>query len=330
MTVSRRASREGSGALALAVDVGATKTLITVRPLEALRSSDTPWASRMPTRRLPTPADPEDLVRAIDGLSRKLATDVDGTVVTAGLVAPGPLDSRTGTIAHSPNLGWHDVPIGTMLREVLNVPVGVDDDATAAALGESRFGSGRGADPFAYLTLSSGVGAGIVLGGDVVRGAHGIAGEVGHLVIDPTGPRCRCGRRGDVESYAGGASLARRAKRAWPSARLADGSPAPRDAAEVFEAARAGERSAVAMFDEATRAVALALAALAATIDPETIAIGGALGMAQPRLVRKATAMARRCVMGETARALVVRPASLGHESCLAGAAVLALRHAVR
>jgi glucokinase len=318
---------EASGAasrLVLAVDVGATKTLVTLRPLAHMASADAIWASKIRTRRLATPADPGRLVEAVASLARELATDTRTTIVAAGLAAPGPLDVASGTIIHSPNLGWREVPLGPMLRDRLGVPVALDDDATTAALGESRFGTGRGADPFAYLTLSSGVGAGIIFGGMVLRGAHGIAGEVGHLLIDPKGPRCGCGRRGDVEAYVGGASLARRARSAWPSGRLADGSAAPRDAAGVFRAARHGDPTAVRMADEAGRAVARAMAALAAVVDPEVIAVGGALGLAQSRLIRAAVSLARREVMIETARGLVVRRASLGHESCLAGAAVLA------
>ncbi len=310
--------------LVLAVDVGATKTLVTVRPLSAITASDSRWSPGVRARRILTPRAPEDLVRAIGCFGRQLAAAHGGAIVAAGVAAPGPLDTQTGTIVHSPNLGWRDVPLGPWLASELGVPVILEDDATAAALGESRLGAGRDLPVFAYLTLSSGIGAGVVVDGTMLRGAHGLAGEVGHLVVDTNGPRCGCGRRGHVESYAGGASLARRARSAWPRR---DGPELPpRDAAGVFLAARRGDPVGIAMAEDAERAVAHAIAVLAAAFDPGVIAVGGAVGLGQPSLVRTATRLARRAVLAETARNLTVRRAALGHESCLAGAAMLGAR----
>ena len=216
-----------------AVDVGATKTLVTVRTL--------PVATWEPGRalRLLTAQDPE---AALDAIAAALVRLSGGRQLGAvGVGAPGPLDPASGVIAHSPNLGWREIPFGPTLAARLGVPVILDDDARSGALGEAILGAGSGADPVAYLTLSTGIGSGIVVGGELLRGAHGIAGEIGHLVIDPAGPPCGCGRRGCVESFAGGASLARRARVAWPDGRLADGRPAPLDAAGVLRLARAGD-----------------------------------------------------------------------------------------
>ncbi len=314
-----RPSGRPGARLLLAVDIGATKTLVTVRDVQTLRDT---WGSG-PVQRFPTPGDPLAAVDAVVHAARTLARDAAGRIVAVGVVAPGPLDARTGVVDHSPNLGWRDVPLVALLRERLEVPVVLDDDATAAALGEARFGAGRGADPFAYLTISSGVGAGVVTGGRSLRGAHGLAGEVGHLVVDPAGPRCGCGRRGDVEAYAGGASLGRRARATWPASRLADGTSAPRDAAGVFRMARGGDPSALGLVEDAVAAVAHALAALSAVIDPAVIAMGGSLALGQPGLRRRASTLARQLVMAETGRGLTVVPAMLGEASCLAGAAAL-------
>ncbi|OGN82005.1 MAG: hypothetical protein A2X23_12010 [Chloroflexi bacterium GWC2_73_18] len=229
-------------------------------------------------------------------------------------------------IEHSPNQGraWRGTRITALLAERLAVPVALDDDARLGALGEALLGAGRGADPLVYVTVSSGIGSGIVSGGRMLRGAHGLAGEVGHLVVDPDGPRCACGRRGDVESYAGGAALARRARRAWPSGRLADGSAAPRDAAGIFRAARAGDPLARGIVAEAAEALGRGLAALATAIDPERIVVGGSLALSQGALVRRAVAIARRRCLAETGRRLVVVQSALGETSVLAGAALLA------
>lgn len=304
----------------LAVDIGATKTLVTLRSLSDLH------APGAPSERFVTLRDPAAAVDAIAAAVARLTPAGAGPLAAAGLVAPGPLDAATGRILDAANLGWRQVPLAPMLAERLGIPVALEDDATAAALGEALAGAGVGADPFAYLTVSSGVGAGIVAGGRSLRGAHGVAGEVGHLVIDPSGPRCACGRRGDVEAYAGGAALARRARLTWPRARLADGRPAPRDAAAIFRLARTGDRDAQQLAEDAARALGAAIAALAASIDPAVIAVGGSIGLAQPALIRRAAAHARRTVLPATATGIRVVPAALGEASCAAGAAILGAR----
>jgi glucokinase len=176
----------------------------------------------------------------------------------------------------------------------------------------------------AYLTISSGIGSGVVLGGRLLPGAHDLAGEVGPLVVDRRGPRCQCGNRGCIEAYASGGGLARRARLAWPHATTPDGRPAPRSAAGVFRAARQGDPDARRLADEAAEALALGIASLGAILDPEVIVVGGTVGLAQRRLVRRAATLARRRCMRELAEQLRVTWAGLGGESVLAGAGVLA------
>jgi glucokinase len=304
-----------------AADIGATKTLVTVRawPVEA-------WAlGSSEVVRLATDRDPWRMVaRLADELTRLAIAGgaVRGRLDAVGLAAPGPLDPTSGVIHHSPNLGWRDVPISGPLKRLLGVPIVLDDDARTGALGEARLGAGRGRATVAYVTLGSGVGGGIIMDGRLHRGAHNVAGEVGHLSVDPTGPRCGCGRRGCVEAFVGGSSLARRARGMWPSARTADGTPAPRDAAEVFRAARAGDPAAGALVDEAVEA--LGFAAIGAVLDPDLIVVGGSIGLSQRRFVRRAVTVGRQRCLAQTGRALTVVPAALGRESVLAGAAVTA------
>lgn len=312
-----------SGPVLGAVDIGATKTLVAIVGVEtAAFSPGSPWLS--PPRRLPTDHDPERHVAAVAATLAAMA----GTrrLWAVGVAVPGPLDPVEGVVLRSPNLPWDRFPLGARLGRSAGVPVALEDDANAGALGEALLGAGSGRDPVLYLTLSTGVGAGVVTGGRLVRGAHQAAGEIGHLVVDPTGPRCGCGGRGHVEAYVGGASLGRRARAAWPGARLADGSPAPRDAAAIFRLARRGDPAAAAIVDEAAAALALALAAAAAVLDPGVIVVGGSLARAQRGLVRRAAAQARGMVIGEAGRALAVVPAALGDWSPLAGAALAAGR----
>jgi glucokinase len=229
-------------------------------------------------------------------------------------------------VLRSPNLPWDRFPLGAALSRRAGVPVALEDDANAGALGEALLGAGAGRDPVLYLTLSTGVGAGVVAGGQLVRGAHQAAGEIGHLGVDPGGPRCGCGGRGHVEAYVGGASLARRARAAWAEPRLPDGSPAPRDAAGIFRLARRGDPVAAAIVEEAAGALAAALAAATAVLDPGVIVIGGSLARAQRGLVRRAVTRARGMVIAEAGRALAIVPAALGDRSPLAGAALAAGR----
>jgi glucokinase len=306
-----------------AIDIGATKTLLAIRSVSQLEDG---WAPGSPLERIESDLEPEAFVGWVTSEIRRALVGRSGRIAAVGVAAPGPLDATRGVITRSSNLGWDDVPIAEMLGERLQAPVALEDDANTAALGEWHFGAGRGADPMGYLTVSSGIGGGLVAAGCSIRGAAGNAGEVGHIVIDPSGPRCACGRRGDVESYAGGAALARRARRVWPRRTLPDGRPAPRDAADVFRLAREGDVDAGRLVDDAAGALATALAAMAAVVEPAVIVVGGSIGLGQRQFIRRATTLARRRVLRENGDSLRVAPAALGHESVLAGAADLALR----
>ncbi len=298
-----------------AVDVGATKVLVSLASAEGRLSE---WQ----ILRFDTPSDPSALVHQVAAAFGKLISDQapDRSLAAVCVAAPGPLDSDAGVIVSFHNRDWVNVPLGQMLATAVGVPVRIEDDATAAALGEALAGAGEGFDPMAYLTLSSGIGSGLVIGGRSMRGAHGLAGEIGHLVIDPTGPPCGCGRRGDVEAYAGGLSLARRAAGLWHGG----GMPEPVTAADVFALAEGGETFALALVSEASEAVSRAIAALAAVADPARIVVGGAIGLAHPGFVALAAERARDLCMRESGACIDVVLAGLGERSCLVGAAILA------
>jgi len=313
--------------LILAVDIGATKTLLTVRSVEALAEG---WSVGHGVARTETPAEASALVGWIVREAGRLSASAEGELIAAGIAAPGPLDAEHGVVTRSSNLGWSDVPITAMVSKRLGVPAALEDDANTAALGEWHFGAGRGADPFGYVTVSSGIGGGIVVGGNLVRGVGGNAGEVGHIVIDADGPPCACGRRGDVESYAGGAALARRAAETWPGGSTEDGKPAPATAEEIFEAARHGDAQAASLVDDAITALAVVFAAVASVIEPEIIVVGGSIGLGQRGAIREAEGRARERALAENGRSLHVEAAALGEESVLAGAADLALRTSSR
>jgi len=312
-----------SGAPVLALDVGGTKTSVAaVRSLPA----DGLVPLRPPVR-FPTPRDPEAFLDAVVAAAGQALPD-GGHPSAVGIGVPGPLDAVEGIVETSPNIGWRNFPIASLVsRRFGGVPVAIEDDANTGALGEAIAGAGRGADPYAFLPLGTGLGGGIVVGGRILRGAHGAAGEVGHLAVDRrVGPRCSCGRRNCIEVWCAGAGLARRAREVWPSRRLPSGLRPPRDAASVFALARSGDPDAVLLVDQARHALATGMAAILAAVDPTAMTVGGSIGVAQPAFVRGAFREATRLVHATPGRRVRLRRPALGEQSVLAGAAVLGVR----
>jgi glucokinase len=198
-----------------------------------------------------------------------------------GVASPGALDLVRGLVHEAPQLpGWDGVPLVEIMSERLGVPVLLENDANAAALGEHRFGAGKGTRYMVYLTISTGVGGGIIIDGKVYHGVSGAAGELGHIVVWFKGPRCLCGERGCLEAIASGTGIA------WRAQHLVDRGEAPGlarilqekgelDADEVADAARAGDEQARRLFDEVGLYLGSALASFINIFNPEMIVLGG-------------------------------------------------------
>src|SRR5256884_1287260 len=188
--------------------------------------------------------------------------------------APGPIDVKRGVLVNPPNLPWQNVPLAAMLGRATGAKVQLANDADMAGLGEFHHGAGRGTHNMVYITWSTGVGGGLIIDGRLHRGAHGTAGEIGHMIIDPDGPLDNCGQRGCLEAMAGGASLARET-----------GHPA----AELFKAAQAGDEHARMVVERAARYMGLALISLTNAIDPELFVMGGGVtrswALVQPTMI---------------------------------------------
>jgi glucokinase len=198
-----------------------------------------------------------------------------------GVASPGALDLIHGLVFEAPQLpGWDGVPIVEVLRDRLGVPVLLENDANAAALGENRFGAGRGTRQMVYLTISTGVGGGIVIDGRVYHGATGAAGELGHMMLQLNGPRCMCGQRGCLEAIASGTGIAWRAQdlidagKAAGLARLKE-ERGELDADAVADAARLGDPDAIAIWEETGLYLGVALANYVNIFNPEAIVLGG-------------------------------------------------------
>ncbi|WP_248963062.1 ROK family transcriptional regulator [Sphaerisporangium perillae] len=205
-------------------------------------------------------ASPEDVIAGLRDLAISMLADAagHGLSVAGGIVAlPGPVDRSTGTVHSAPNLGWRDVPVADALA--LPLPVLVDNEANLAALGELWFGSGAALGDFLHVSGEIGIGAGLVVDGALFRGAHGYAGELGHVVVSPDGPACRCGGTGCLERYAGQDALL----------------PAGEDLAGLVARLRAGDPSAVAACERAGSALGIALTTAVNLLDPDTIVLGG-------------------------------------------------------
>lgn len=304
----------------LAVDIGGTKTIVAA-------VDRAPTDGFMPLRspvRFATPRDPDRFMDELAAASR-IATGGEAPVAI-GIGAPGPLDHVTGVIEHSTNLGWRRLALAGLVSERFGgVPVKLHDDGNVGALGEARAGAGRGADPFAFLVLGTGLGAGVIADGRIIAGAHGAAGELGHLAVgDRVGPRCSCRSSNCVEAWCGGIGMSRRARDTWPTGRLADGRTAPRDAGGVFDLARLGDPDAARLVSMARHALAVAVAAVLSSFDPAVISVGGAIGMAHPAFARAAVREGASLVHWTTRRGTELRKPVLGSWSVLAGAAVLA------
>jgi glucokinase len=231
--------------------------------------------------RRPTPRGEGSLPRLIDTLAE--LAGVLGPFDEIGVGVPG-LVTHDGVLRAAPNLdGVADFDVAGLLGERLEHPVRVDNDATCAAASEWLYGSAKGASDMVLVTLGTGIGGGLVAGGRLQRGAHGFAGEYGHIVVDPDGPPCPCGRRGCWERYASGSGLARLAREAAIGRRvsrvldIAGGDPEAVRGEMVQQAAREGDADAMAVIDDFGRWVALGLVNLTNVLDPEMFVLGGGL-----------------------------------------------------
>lgn len=234
-----------------------------------------------------------------------------------GLAAPGPLDYRRGVILNPPNLpGWDGVGVADILVESFGVPVFLENDANAAAYAEAVYGTGRGVSSLFYVTVSTGIGAGLVLDGRLYRGADGGAGELGQIVVDPAGRPCFAGRRGCLEAEASGRAMVERAREIWPE-RAWGG-------AEEVVALAASEPRAREIVTAAARWVGLSLGNVANLLNPAVIAIGGGVSGAGEIWWKPMREMLDRVTIPSARRGLRVERTALGDDGGILGAARLA------
>jgi glucokinase len=290
----------GDGGPVVGVDIGGTKTAILVCDADG-----TPRARRVAPTAIGAPERVADAIASLVEAAVIESGSTLGEVAIVGVGVPGRVDVDRGEVTLAVNLDWHDLPLGPRLEARLGVPVVLENDVRAAALGLHRrqvFGETRS---LGLLAIGTGISAGVVIAGELHRGAHGLAGEIGHAIVDPDGPRCACGMHGCFEVVAAGPAIAARAAAAWgaaavPNAAAVRGAPDPRPgstsaapaapatsaapgsvgAEVVFEAAAAGDAIAAEVIESAGRAVGWGIHLLALAYDLELIVIGGGVSHA--------------------------------------------------
>ena len=309
--------------LTIGVDLGGTKLLGVVA---------TETGAVVGERLQPTALGPEAVLADIAATVAELRTDVpDAAAVGVGL--PGMVDLG-GVVHYAPNLpGFEGVRARSHLARTCGLPVVVDNDANAAALGEVLHGAARGHSEVLLVTLGTGIGGGIVTGGRVYRGGYGLAAEIGHFTVDPAGPRCACGANGHWEALASGTALGRLG-REWAARgdapnvlARAGGDPTAVTGQDVGDSARAGEPDGLAVLSAYARAVALGLGGLINIFDPEIVVVAGGLVQLGNVLLDRVRAELPAFVEGAEHRPLPpVVPAALGDRAGAIGAAALARR----
>ena len=317
----------------VAVDVGGTKIaaalVAAALPSPGGAGPTEPRVLRRSVRA--TPVDTPE--RCLAGIVGAVAEALDGASAEAiGLGTPSMVDFARGRIVESVHLPLADVPLRDLLRERFGLPCAIDNDATAACIGEHTFGAGYGVDEMLMLTLGTGVGGGIIAGGRVYRGHSGAAGEFGHVVVDEDGPPCpgRCPNRGCLEVYTSGRAMdaaAREAARARPDGvfgrALAAGEPV--DGPLLTRLALAGDAEARALLGRVGAHLGVGITSLVNAFNPELVVVGGAGAAAGELLLAPARAvLAARGLRPQRDEVRVV-PARFGADAGVIGAAALAL-----
>ena len=258
----------------------------------------------------------------------KSIQDPENSDIRIGVGAPGPIDPRQGLIYEAPNLpGWHNIRLQERLQDDFDCPIAIGNDANVAALGEWRHGAGRGSDNIIYLTISTGIGGGVITDGQLLIGAKGVGAELGHLLVEPDGPRCGCGQDGHLEAVASGTAIARSARQ-----RLAAGASSSLNdvegelsATEVGNAAISGDDLATEIIQKAAEYIGRAMADYCHIFNPEIYGLGGGVSELGDFLFDPIRESLEHHVMHPIyVKDLKIVPAELGDDAGLVGAKALA------
>ena len=251
-------------------------------------------------------------------MARSLLARTPGRLAAIGVSFGGPVDATTGTVRLSHHVpGWEDTPLRDQLQAEFDVPASVDNDANVAALGEWKFGAGQDCNSLLYVTVSTGIGGGWVLNGHIYGGADGMAGEIGHVVVQPGGMECVCGKRGCLEAEACGPGIARKMRE-----RLGANAPDGVTGESVARAAQQVDALAQGVMDDAARMLGAGLGGAINLMNPERVVLGGGVTKSGERYWRAVRETARTHALPQMRVEIV--PAALGDDAPLWGAVALA------
>ena len=301
----------------VAVDIGGTHIRVAVYEPDSL----TPVAHQRTRSLAKKPGVYDRLEKTIESVWPQ------GPVRAIGIASPGPLDPHTGRILATPNIPeWQDFPLTARLSQHFNVPAYLDNDANMAGLAEWQFGAGKGHDNLVYLTISTGIGGGVISQGCLLQGFRGMGGELGHIIIDPNGPLCSCGHRGHIESFSSGPSIARYVTEQLASGRESSLQSQPNvGAVQIAEAARAGDALAISAFERAGFYLGIAVANYLAIFDPSILIFGGGVSQAGELLFKPFEESLRKHTFHpHYLDNLVITKAALGDDAGLLGALAMA------
>ena len=313
----------------LAIDIGGTKII------SAIISQD---GQMLAKERFPTLADegPQAVIDRIFASVDRLLNQSNmkpSQLHSISIAAAGAIDFEKGVVTESPNLpGWHNIALRDIMQEKYELNTFLVNDASAAALGELRFGAGKGVRNLVLLTLGTGIGGGIIIGGELYTGATGGAGEVGHMTVEANGPRCDCGNIGCLESLASGTAVAKEAIERIKSGgksslvEMVKGKVEDITAEKVGVAARSGDPLARDIINRAAFYLGVGLVSLVNIFNPEMIVLGGGMAKMGDILLEPARKLVRERAFTMLAQAVRIVTAQLGNEAGIYGAAAFAFR----
>ena len=288
----------------IGIDLGGTKIAAALA---------TPSGRILTDVNIPTEAD-QGKNRVIDNIKKAVYALIRGQktqISCMGIGVPGPILYEKGIVIEPPNLpGWKRVNLKKVLEKEFKVPVHLDNDANCAALAEAYFGAGRKARHFIYITISTGIGGGIIIDRKLYRGAIGAAGEFGHMIIDPRGPKCGCGNFGCFEALASGTAIKKRAGM---------------DAISVELAARQGDKKAIKVIEKTAHYLAIGIANLVNIFNPEMVILGGGVSKMRELLLTPIRKEFKKYALTLPAKNVKIVRAKLGSESGVLGAVALCL-----
>lgn len=275
----------------------------------------------------PTRSDKPGVYERLEGLVASIWPE-GNTVDAIGIASPGPLDPHTGVIINTPNIKeWANFPLTERLNARFGVPVFLDNDANLACMGEWMYGSGQGHKDVLFLTISTGIGGGIISNGKLVQGFHGLAAELGHTTVLPDGPLCECGKRGHIEAIASGTAIAKYVREQLVEGRNSQLTNKKHfTTKDISEAAHDGDELAREALARAGKYLGIAVANFLASTDPSVVIFGGGVSQSGTVFFDPFHASLREHIFDNTyLKNLVFAKAALGDEAGLLGALALAI-----